>query len=283
MVRALAALALVVGLTAGPPSAAYAGGGPTVVSLDSCADQLILALAGDDQILALSPDARGPFSYYREKAGAFPRHDGTAEAILLYQPELVLGTGAGDGKLRGMLERLGIPVVSTGLAQSLDQALAQLEQAGQVLGEPHKAELLAGEARALRRELEAGQGPRRLGLYVSPSGITTGAGTFLDETLRLAGLSNLMAEHGVEGWSRFDLESFLAARPKVVVTSFFDSKVGHSEGWRFSAHPAVQRALKEVKVIDVPSRLLSCPAWYAIEGAAYIRARIAEQGKGGEE
>ena len=46
---------------------------PTLVSLDYCADQFVLALADREQILAVSKDAERRFSHLREKAAAFPR------------------------------------------------------------------------------------------------------------------------------------------------------------------------------------------------------------------
>jgi len=112
---------------------------------------------------------------------------------------------------------------------------------------------------------------------MSPSGITTGSGTFLNEVMTLAGLDNLMADQGLSGWSAFDVESFITLDPDILLTSFFDSKVGNAESWRFSEHPAVREAMERVRIVDVPSRYLSCPAWYVVEGAAYIRNQLEEE------
>jgi iron complex transport system substrate-binding protein len=247
---------------------------PRVVSLDSCADQLVLALADDEQILALSPDARGPFAYYRERAEKFPTHGEDADEILLLHPDLVVTTGAGLGQAGAALGRLGVKVFSTGLAPSLDRAIADLVAAGDALGQPERAAALAEKARAMQSELKKDGVHKIPGLYMSPSGVTTGSGTFLDEILRLAGIENVVAGQGVRGWSQFDLETFVAEQPAAVVTSFFDSRLGHQESWRFAGHPAVKAVLQSATVIDVPSRYLSCPAWFAVEGAAFIRAEL---------
>lgn len=247
---------------------------PRVVSLDSCSDQLLLALADDVQILALSQDARGPFSYLRERASLFPQHHGSAEEILLMEPDLVLSTGAGDPLLADMLERFGIEVYSTGLPNSIEESLEDLIEVGGVLGQQEKAARIIKSTRmALQALQSAGQGGD-LAVYVSPSGITTGSGTFLHEIMELAGLKNLMAERGIEGWGRFDLESFLDVTPDILITSFFDSQLGSAESWRFAAHPVMKGRMEEALVIDVPSRLLSCPAWFAVEGAAFIREEL---------
>ncbi|MCH8347877.1 MAG: hypothetical protein IH901_05215, partial [Proteobacteria bacterium] len=46
--------------------------------------------------------------------------------------------------------------------------------------------------------------------------------------------------------------------------------------WRFAGHPAMREAMEGVPVVDIPSRYLSCPAWFAVEGAALIRHKIEE-------
>ena len=247
---------------------------PTVVSLDSCSDQLVLALAGDDQILALSQDSRGAFSYFKERANSFPQHHGTAEEILLLHPDVVISTGAGDPGLVSMLEGLGIKVVNTGLPQTIEEALEDLSVVGAVLNQAETAEVQRSETKVQLQILKAKDGFNLTTLYVSPSGTTTGSGTFLHQTMELAGLTNLLAEEGVVGWSSFQVEAFIQLTPDVLITSFFDSRVGNAESWRFAEHPAMQAAMDGVRVVNVPSRYLSCPAWYAVEGAALIREEL---------
>ncbi len=249
---------------------------PRVVSLDSCSDQLVLALAEDRQIIALSQDSKGAFSYYNARAEKFPQHFGTAEEILLLGPDLVLSTGAGDPGLVTMLENLGVKVISTGLPATIEDALDDLDEVGAALGLPEKAAALSqkteAELQALRQKPAFGWSA----LYVSPSGVTTGSGTFLHQTIELAGLKNLMAEEGGQGWSSFKVETFIKFKPDILITSFFNARIGNAESWRFAAHPAMQQAMADVRVVDIPSRYLSCPAWYAVEGAALIREKLEE-------
>ena len=268
-------LFLIIAFMAFPPAFAGAGG-PRVVSLDSCSDQLVLALADDHQIIALSRDSQGAFSYYKERARGFPQHSGTPEEILLLRPELVLSTGAGDPGLKLMLEELGIRVVSTGLPASIEEALEDLEFVGEVLGQAEKAQILKAKTEATLERLKAGGRLDQNALYLSPSGITTGSGTFLHQTIELAGLNNLLADQGVRGWSSFVIEQFIQLKPDVLITSFFDSRAGQQMSWRFAGHPAMREAMEGVPVVDIPSRYLSCPAWFAVEGAALIRHKIEE-------
>ena len=269
----LAIAGVIVSLGATP---VHAGGLPRVVSLDSCSDQLVLALAEDRQIIALSQDSKGAFSYYNDRAGKFPQHFGTAEEILLLGPDLVLSTGAGDPGLVTMLENLGVKVISTGLPATIEDALDDLDEIGAALGLPEKAASLKQKTEAELQALRAKPAFGWSALYVSPSGVTTGSGTFLHQTIELAGLKNLMAEEGGQGWSSFKVEAFIKIKPDILITSFFNARIGNAESWRFAAHPAMQAAMADVRVVDIPSRYLSCPAWYAVEGAALIREKLEE-------
>src|SRR5687768_16724460 len=60
-----------------------------VVSLNLCADQLLLALADRDQILSLSPLVRdASISYLRANGAGLPVNAGKAEAVLFSGADL---------------------------------------------------------------------------------------------------------------------------------------------------------------------------------------------------
>lgn len=261
-------------LTALWGSSAEAKHKPTVVSLDFCTDQLVLALADDEQILALSPDASQVFSFFRERAKKFHSHSNELDELLLLDPDLVFTSASGSSIAARMLNRYGARVYSLDSSSASNLSTTSLVRAGVVLGNSHKAQLMSQSAKSLLRTLQAGTTRSVPGLYLSPSGITSGADTFIDEILRLGGIDNVVARQGIQGWSQLDIEILVVEQPQVIVTSFFDNQVAHQESWRFAAHPAVQKLLKKALVIDVPSRLLSCSEWFALEGAAYIHDHI---------
>ena len=92
--RYLAASA--VGLCAAISLPALAGPDrPSLVSLDYCADQFVLALADHDQIIGLSPDADAAHSFLREKAKGLPKTSASTEEVLQQKPDLVLRTWRG--------------------------------------------------------------------------------------------------------------------------------------------------------------------------------------------
>src|ERR1700721_4359183 len=84
------ALAVVLLSLIGPMGRA-AGRPQRIVSLNTCADQYLIALADKDQVAALTQFARDPgFSFYADRAKAYPVTQGQAEAVLALRPDLVI-------------------------------------------------------------------------------------------------------------------------------------------------------------------------------------------------
>ena len=244
---------------------------PRVVSLDSCADQYVLALADDAQILALTKNAHMPFSHFRERAKNFPTHDGRAESLLAYKPDVVVATGMADPMLANLMARVGVRVVTTGLSSSIEDSRKDISSFGDALGQVERADDML---EAFNAKLSAIKKMPKLGLsalYLSPGGTTTGAGTFLDEIITLAGFENHMTRKGYRGWSQMNVEHLVTDTPDVVIGGFFDARVGQADAWRFSSHPVIERLMARAKMIEVPSHLISCPAWFSLEAVDVIR------------
>ncbi|MFQ5347235.1 MAG: ABC transporter substrate-binding protein [Rhodothalassiaceae bacterium] len=276
------ALAAVLLLVAGPAAAAP----QRIVSLDYCTDAELLALAPTAEIAALSPDARAPYAFARERAQALPQHDGSVEAILALRPDLVVGSGPGTPRLAALLDRFAIPHLELGHASSLDEARSRFLRLGVHLGREDTARrllaaldrrLAALRARVARLETS---GPPPRAVYLTPSGVTTGAGTYIDEVLRLAGIRNALAAEDVHGWTALSVEGLLAHPPDLFVRSFFGSRAGWQENWRFSRHPATAALVAATPAIDVPAAHWGCAGIFVVAAIADLvrgRERLAAQ------
>ena len=278
-----AVLALVLGFV--NSTLAHAAPLPRVVSLDSCADQYVLALADDAQIMALTKNAHMAFSYFNERAKAFPAHDGRAESLLAYKPDVVVATGMADPMLSNLMTRVGVKVVATGLSSSITHGPKVIEAFGDALGQSGRAEKMRNDFHSKLISLKALPKLNHTALYLSPGGTTTGAGTFLDEIITLAGFDNHMSQKGYSGWSQLNVEHLVSDAPDVVIGGFFDARVGQADSWRFASHPVIERLMGRAKVINVPSHLISCPAWFSLEAVDMIRNALkgdAPDGRDGE-
>lgn len=247
----------------------------TVASLDFCADQYVLALADREQIVGVSPYAETEFSYYAEKAIGLPKVRPTAEEILILSPDLVVrqwGGGYGAGEL---LEHFGVPVVQVSFAVTLAETRENLMRVGTAMGKLERAAELAQAmderlSRVLQSQKEQAESAVPRALYITPSGTTSGKGTFVHEVLTAAGVTNVSADLGNSPWHPINLEALALAPPDMMVAGFFDLRSRRLDNWSFSRHHFLRRQMENLPVATVPSRELACAAWFVIDAIEEI-------------
>ena len=113
---------------------------PTLVSLDYCADQFVLAMADRNQILAVSKDAEKPFSHLREKAAGLPKVRAATEDVIALGPDLVVRSWGGDAQALRFYERVGIKTHQLGYASDIEGAAAVTREAGAAMGQAEKGQ-----------------------------------------------------------------------------------------------------------------------------------------------
>jgi iron complex transport system substrate-binding protein len=147
--------------------------------------------------------------------------DPDVERVVALAPDLVLCTMDGNPREKvHALEEMGIPCFAVA-PQDLAAVFATIERVGILLGAADRGR---AEAAALRRRADraraAGEGdgrdvPRVLFAVSTSPIIAAGAGTFMDELVRLAGGWNVAA--GYSGrYPRLSVEDLVSARPDVV-------------------------------------------------------------------
>lgn len=219
--------------TAGPPA--------RVVSMNLCTDQLALMLAEPGQIVSVSHwSARPTASNLAEEAARLPLNRGSAEAVYLMRPDLVIaGTFTSHASV-AMLGRLGIRVEIFPAAASMTDISAAILRMGALLGREAAAEALDARFRGQLAALadRAKRHPRMGAAYHYPNNYTSGAGTLEHEIMDRAGLDNLAAEQGLRETARIDLETLVMLRPFLIRT---EPLSGTTPGRAFEAgrHPAL--------------------------------------------
>lgn len=246
--RAAATAGLLLSLAVFPALAA-----PRVVSINLCADQLLVPLADPDQILGLSPYARDRLrSGVAQDAMRFPLLSGTAEEVLALRPDFVLAGRFTKRATRDLLRAQGLKLVELDAARSIDEAKAQLRQVGSLLGHPDRAETAIAriDAAAARARASAPSGVTVLPLQ--RRGWVSGGGTLLGSLLQLVGLSPALNGRGL---GRFmTLEEIIARRPDLLIVS----EAGESaedQGAAMLQHPALTRLYPPGTRIVLPDSL----------------------------
>jgi iron complex transport system substrate-binding protein len=268
-ITARAILALTVLALAGMPAGA-ADPPRRVASFNVCADQLVIALADPDQIVALSPNARDPaISVVAEKAAGYPLLGRTAESMVPLKPDLVL-VGPWDRPLtQRMLHVLGFRIVNVPLINDLTTGIAQIREIAKLLGHPERGEALIAEIEAARRRLAEAPRPKSLSaLLVGNSGYTVGPDSLAGALLREAGLAPPPgAPAGYGGY--VPLEKLIMLRPDfLVMTSLVETPDG--QGALYLTHPALRALYPPEKRIVLPGRFTMCAGQSLVAALDYL-------------
>ena len=245
---------------------------PSVVSLDFCADQYVLALADRDQILALSVQADDQHSALRDQAEGLPQIRASAEDVLALNPDLVVRSYGGDARTLAFYDRIGLPVHTLGFAAGFDDIEANIRATAEALVQPAQGEALIAEMRA--KLAQANRGERHRVLYITPTGTTSGGNTLIHTMLDAARLDNIAADSGAVGWRTLPLEELATTQPDYVVASFFDSGSAARDSWSVSTHPVFSRMMDKATRLELEGALTACSNWMLADAALSLRTQI---------
>lgn len=272
--RVGALIAAALGAAGLAPAAAL----PRAASLDFCADQYLLALADRSQIVAVSPGADEDDSYMRRSARGLRVARPTTEEIAAAKPEVVLRFWGGAPGMTQALRRFGVDVITLDYPSDFDVVRKDIRVAAAALDREEAGERLIAELDGRLHRLA--QRPRSdiAALYVTPGGVTAGAGTMIHAIIEAAGLRNTAADRS--GWPPLPMESVALEPPQFIVAGFFDATTEYVNHWSASRHPVFAQMFEDNPIVRLRAELISCPAWFAVEAAEEIRIWVDEVEKG---
>ena len=240
-------------------SAAHAADLPRVASINTCTDQLLLALADPAQILGLSPYSRdGARSWAADAAKRYPKLSGEAEDVLILKPDIVVAGRFTKRATRELLKQKGLRVVEFDAARSLDDARRQMAMMGELIGQRERA--AAENARldaAIARARAAASRTRFRVLALARRGWVSGGDSLTSSMLDAAGLFNVAGELGRKLGGFVTLEQIVASKPDLLLVAS-DRDVAEDQGQAFLLHPALEKFYPPEKRIVVPERLTVC-------------------------
>lgn len=232
-----------------------------IVSLNLCADQLLVLLADRSQIAGVTRYAADPgLSAVARQAKGLPVVRNSAEQVLAINPDLVFGTPAfASSPLTALRGRRYRTLELKSAAQFAD-IVASVRQTAAAVGHPARGEALIARMRAdLAAIGRPGQGA--VAAYYQRRGYMTGTGTLVDDLMRRIGLVNLATRLGRPALSQVSLEEMIAARPDYLIVEAGTQRV-EDQGTEMLHH----------RVLDAIPRIVIPQSWTVCGGPAYVRA-----------
>jgi iron complex transport system substrate-binding protein len=244
---------LAAGCTAQPSSR---GGG--IVSLNPCADAMLVELVPPARIGALSHYSRDPAatSIGIEVARRFRTNNGTAEEIVALRPDIVIADSFTSASTREAFARAGIRTFYLGWASTIEESKAQVRDLAAVVDATP-----AGEAMVSRidRTVAAAHtdAPSVSALLWIGGNTVSGGGTLLDEMMVKAGFSDHAAHYGLQHTGYLPIEHVVADPPRVMLVPDSagrdaGSRAAQMRGW------ALARSGAKVHQARFPRSLANC-------------------------
>lgn len=260
------------------PHQAASGAQPTFVSLNPCADAILVEVADPGQILAISRFSHDPASSSLGLAAAsrFPATSGSVEEIAALRPDVVLGDQFLGPATSGALARLGFRLEQYKIEPTVEFSEAQVRTIARLAGHPERGEALVARMRAALTAAAPPPGADPIPAVVwQSSGIVPGEGTLVTDLLRRTGFTSFSAAQGLGQADVLPLERMLANPPQVILAA----GSAQSEEDRLLRHPALA-ALRGTRREPLSSTLLWCGGPTVIKAAARLaQVRRAVQGR----
>ncbi|HEY9158105.1 helical backbone metal receptor [Candidatus Binatus sp.] len=239
---AAAAALCVYALVLAPPANAAAR--MRIVSLAPSVTETLFALGAGPDVVGVSQYCDYP-AQVRDlpRVGSFLTPN--LEAIIALRPTLVVGLElSSDVRQIRALKSMGYPVLMVS-----DDTLQQIETSIETVGaridrQPQAHRLVAkiqAQIAAVQQRLASVKPQRVLMLVGHQPIVAVGAGTYLDELMRIARADNIAAAAGQQ-WPQLSMEYIIAMRPEVVLDGSMGSDPSSSSDFweKYPAIPAVR-------------------------------------------
>lgn len=248
-----------------------------IVSLNLCADELLLRLVPHERIASVTWLARdaGASNVSTEAQGVTINH-GSAEEVIPSAPDLVLAGQYTTVAATSLLRRTGFRVATLAIPNSFEDVHRQIEDFGRLVGVEGAAEKLNDD---IASKVDAASGPPNLrrprALVFNPNGVTVGQGTLANAIMTKAGLDNIAARLTLGGYHQVPLEQLIGLNVEVLIIT------GATRGTPSLAtdvlrHPVLRELGARMVVVELPGRLWGCAGPGLIEAVDRLRAAADE-------
>lgn len=244
-----------------------------IVSMNVCADQLLLLLADRQQIVSLSNLATDQqTSMMAEQAAGLPKNHGLSEEILQLEPDLIL---AGEYTTRPtvfLLRKLGYRVIVLPIATSLNDIRANIKIVAEAVGASERGRALVAEFdnKLSSADMPGNEADAPMAALYWANGFTSGEGTLASSVVKAAGFRNLGSELGIRGTGQVSLETLITSMPDLLILDAQRDKPAMAT--ENLHHPALRKMFADHSRIRIPSNLWVCGTPVIADAIAELHA-----------
>jgi iron complex transport system substrate-binding protein len=251
-----------------------------VVSINLCADEVVVPLADRDTLKSVSYLAADPAeSPIADRVKGIPVNYARAEEILPLKPDIVFANRFSAAYTVGLLRRLGVNVVELPEPTDFDGIRANIRKVAEILGQPGRGTAMIRQFDQTLAETQRTASPNRPSAVIYRAGGYTDGGTgLISDLLAHVGLRNVALEHGLDRWSHLSIEQLLMDRPDIIVFSAYERETPSQES-AVLEHPALQSYLQTHHSIGIPPKYWGCGTPVIAEVAKRL-AKLADEGAG---
>ena len=268
-------VAFLASLAVAAPAAADAAG-PRVMSLNACADQLVLALLPPERITSvtwLSRDAST--SRMAAQARRVGVNHGAAEEVVRDRPDLVVAGAYTTPATRSLLTRLRFPLLVLQPENDFADIRRDVRLVARAVGEAARGEaLIARMDDTLARLARDRAPPLRVAAW-DGAGFSAAPHSLYDAILTAAGAHNVAGEAGVTEAGAPEVEALLATAPQLLVAGRPGSQPPGRTG-DVARHPLVRRIWRD-RMLVVPQSAYVCGTPFSADAAADLRDQMRAQ------
>lgn len=247
-----------------------------VMSMNQCTDQLVLALLPPERIASVTWLSRDPSgSLMAAQAMKVGVNHGLAEDVVRQRPDLVIAGSFTTPATRGLLKRIGYPMIVVENADSFDEIRTITRQVAKAVGEEARGEAMIARMDRQLADLTRNPGPPLRVAAWDGAGFNASTGTLYNAVLEAAGAVNVANEPPASGYGMPDAEVLLAAAPTLLVKS---ASTFEKPGLRdnVARHPLIRRYWDGARTLTIRPAYYICGTPLVAEAAIALRRELRE-------
>jgi len=243
-----------------------------IVSMNLCADQMVLLLAEPGTVASVSFLTADPHeSPVAHLVGDIVLNHGQAEEVIALDPDLVVAGRYTTSAAKVLLRRLGYNIVEVDMPPDFAGVRDAYHALGAALGREAMAQDIIEDIDRKFAALDDQVAGQSYGsaLILDANGFTVGRPSLVDQMLSRIGLTNVAAKLGVGDFGQLSMEAVLLAEPDYMVRLLYRPDAPSLANQTLS-HPALVRFLGGQPMISVPQSWVNCGGPYLADAAAHV-------------